>query len=300
MLAMANGANFSVPGAGKTTVAYALYEAERMADRVDRLLVIAPLSAFDAWIGEAPDCFDRPPRVARWEKNGAPRRAEVCLVTYQKLAIAYRDLSAWVREGKAHVILDEAHRIKRGWQGEWGRASLNLAYNAGRRDVLSGTPAPQGFRDLEALFDFTWPGQARRILPPEIYLRTPPPETGAAVASAIGPYFVRTTKSELKLRQPEKKVIGVPLENIQRDIYLALRDQYAGQFAISRRSRSDFARMGEVVMYLLEAATNPALLPAGGSTDDELGFQHPCPCPPIQAYRPFWPNIRATRRPANS
>src|SRR5215218_3369058 len=41
LLALPHGANFSVPGAGKTAVAYAAYEAERLAGRLQRMLVIA-------------------------------------------------------------------------------------------------------------------------------------------------------------------------------------------------------------------------------------------------------------------
>ena len=48
LLRLRHGANFSVPGGGKTAVAYALYELERIREHVNRLLVIAPLSAFDA------------------------------------------------------------------------------------------------------------------------------------------------------------------------------------------------------------------------------------------------------------
>jgi SAM-dependent methyltransferase len=44
LLALPNGSNFSVPGAGKTAVAYALYECERTARRVERLLIVAPLT----------------------------------------------------------------------------------------------------------------------------------------------------------------------------------------------------------------------------------------------------------------
>src|SRR5260370_88885 len=57
LLALPNGTNFSVPGAGKTAVTYALYECERSAGRVQRLLIVAPLSAFDAWKAEAAECF---------------------------------------------------------------------------------------------------------------------------------------------------------------------------------------------------------------------------------------------------
>ena len=115
LLVMPNGANFSVPGAGKTTVAYALYEAERSAERVDRLLIVAPLSAFDTWITEAKDCFSEPPSVSRYDGDLVPTTTEVCLVNYQRLAASYKELATWVRDAPSHVILDEAHRMKRGW-----------------------------------------------------------------------------------------------------------------------------------------------------------------------------------------
>ena len=55
LLALSHGANFSVPGAGKTAVAYATYEAERQRGRVDRLLIIGPISSFDLRLR----CLDR-------------------------------------------------------------------------------------------------------------------------------------------------------------------------------------------------------------------------------------------------
>lgn len=267
LLALPNGANFSVPGAGKTTVTYALYEAERLTGRVDRLLVVAPLSAFDSWMDEAKECFSTQPIVHRMDGRAVPPGVEVCLVNYQRLAAAYPRISLWAQAGRSHVILDEAHRMKRGWTGEWGRASLNLAYLAARRDVLTGTPAPQGLRDLDAILDFAWPTQARRILPAAIFQRVTPPGAASMVGSAISPLFVRTTKSDLDLPKPQFKVVEVPLTGLQREIYHALRNQYAGQISLSRTERSTFARMGQVVMYLLEAATNPRLLPFGSRPD---------------------------------
>lgn len=275
LLALPNGANFSVPGAGKTAVTYALYEAERMAGRVERLLVVAPLSAFEAWMTESVECFGQAPLLYRYDGDGLPERTEVCLVNYQRLAASYEQIAAWVAGKPCHVVLDEAHRMKRGWAGEWGRSALSLAYLAARRDVLTGTPAPQGMRDVEALLDFTWPGQARRIIPPEIFDRFPPPNAPASVANAIRPLFARTRKSELDLPEPDFFVTVLPLEGLQRQIYQALRNEYAGLFPVSRRERSDFAKMGEIVMYLLEAATNPQLLPAGASQFDDSGFRHP-------------------------
>lgn len=259
LLALSHGANFSVPGAGKTTVAYACYEAERQLGRVDRLLVVAPLSAFDAWITEASECLDPSPIVARLIDR-APRRAEVLLVNYQRLAARYSEVVRWVTEGRAHVVLDEAHRMKRGRSGEWGRTCLDLAHLAVRRDVLTGTPAPQHPRDFIAILDFLWPHQASRILPADARRPDPAPTVMRLVSSRLAPLFVRTKKDELGLNPPQRRVELVTMNPLQVEIYGALRTRMRHATEARPRERAMFGQMGEVVMYLLEAATNPALL----------------------------------------
>lgn len=267
LLALPNGANFSVPGAGKTTVTYALYEAERLAGKVAQLLVVAPLSAFDAWTVEADDCFDEPPQVFRFDGTEIPETAEVCLINYQRLPDSYDIIAKWLQSKPTQMVLDEAHRMKKGWGGAWGRNSLYLAHVATRRDILTGTPAPQSVKDVVALVDFVWPNQSKRILPPAVFASRPPKNIAAQVGDLIAPLFVRTTKAELDLPAPLLKIIEVPLDGHQRAIYQALKNQYAGDIQISRIDRAQFARMGRIVMFLLEAATNPALLPFGGKPD---------------------------------
>lgn len=276
LLALSHGANFSVMGAGKTTVALATYEAERQAGRVQRLLVIGPLSAFGAWIEEAVDCFVEPLMIQRFDGTPIKRDTELLLVNYHRLSSSYDDIASWVVRHRCMVLLDEAHRMKRGWKGQWGTACLNLAYLAQRREILTGTPAPQSPRDFVALLDYVWPTQALRILPSQVVSGQASSHLNSKVATAIAPLFVRTTKAELELPPIHHEVVPVPLAGLQRDIYLALRNQYAGQFAMDRCGRSDFLRMGRIVMYMLEAATNPKLLVAGSLEDaDPDVFRHP-------------------------
>lgn len=276
LLALPHGANFSVPGAGKTTVAYAAYEAERVAGRVEQMLVVAPLSAFDAWTTGADECFppDDKPVVSPFASDVDPD-AEVVVVNYHRLDSRYEALAAWVSQRPTLVLLDEAHRMKRGWDGTFGTACLSIAFLAARRDVLTGTPAPQGPRDLIALMDFLWPGQAQRILPREALVSPPPADAGHLVAQSIAPVFARTRKSELGLRPPNLQVIEVAPDPLQVQIYEALKDQYAGAFKVNMNDRAALARMGEIVMYLLEAATNPRLLSAGSASTDDITFRHP-------------------------
>jgi hypothetical protein len=275
LLGLPHGANFSVPGSGKTAVAYAVYEAERAARRVQQLLVVAPLSAFDAWEGEARDCFAGDSPVVRPFTDSVPGDTEVLLVNYHRLSNSYDALAAWVRQRPTLVLLDEAHRMKRGWSGQWGSACLNIAFLAARRDILTGTPAPQGPGDLIALLDFLWPAQALRVLPSRALTVPAPHDAGHIVAQSIGPLFVRTRKSELELTPPTLSVLEVKPEPLHAAIYEALRDQYAGQFGMGMRDRLELARMGDIVMYLLEAATNPHLLSAGSAAADDPSFRHP-------------------------
>jgi SNF2 family DNA or RNA helicase len=274
LLTIDNGANFSVPGAGKTTVELAVYEAERLAGRVEQMLVVAPLSGFEAWIEESAICLEPSPRVHAYTGAPVPADAELVLVNYQRLMTSYETIAAWASSRRTQIVLDEAHRMKRGRGGEWGRACLDLAFLAARRDVLTGTPAPQHPSDLIALLDFLWPGQAQRVLPAAALVSRPAPAAVAGVTQAIAPLFVRTTKAELQLREPEKKIVPVPLEGLHLTIYDSLRKRFS-ELARSQRERVELSAWAGTVMYLLEAATNPALLPAGSSSADPIEFRHP-------------------------
>jgi SNF2 family DNA or RNA helicase len=274
LLHLKNGANFSVPGAGKTTVSLAVYEAEKIRGSVEKLLVVAPLSAFEAWKEETKICLSPSPQLDVFDGGSVSPATEILVVNYQKLSSNYSQIADWVAADATMVILDEAHRMKRGRDGEWGSACLNLAFLAARRGVLTGTPAPQAPTDLVALFDFLWPTLAPKILPMEAVVGQPDERQLSALTASITPLFVRTTKDQLNLPPIITRLIKVPLEGLQREIYSSLRRQFSSMIG-SQRQRVLFSEWGGVLMYLLEAATNPGLLPAGSSTHDPMEFRHP-------------------------
>ncbi len=150
--------------------------------------------------------------------------------------------------------------MKRGRNGEWGAACLDLAHLAVRRDILTGTPAPQHPSDFVALLNFLWPDQARRILPVDATQAVPTPETMHAISRRLRPLFVRTRKNELGLRDPQLHVELTPMKPVQEEIYAALRARMARAVRSGGRDQATLARMGSVTMYLLQAASNPALL----------------------------------------
>jgi SNF2 family DNA or RNA helicase len=279
ILQLPHGADFSVPGAGKTTVALANFTLERARGRVQQLLVIAPIAAFQTWKEDSAACMKpEPSLVVHTGPEGLIRDdTDILLTNYNRVAADYDRIREYVALKPTQVILDEAHRIKRGAGGVHGRAVLDLAYAAYRRDVLTGTPAPQGAHDLIAPIRFLYPGQDQQILPVGAYSEreTRSEEVLHATSKAIARYFVRTPKSLLRLPPTKFTVIPKPMRPIQRAIYDSLLGRYRGSFLLDRSDRHQMDQLGRIVMYLLEAATNPMLLVAGSDQYDQEGFMHP-------------------------
>jgi SNF2 family DNA or RNA helicase len=279
ILQLPHGADFSVPGAGKTTVALANFSLERARGNVDQLLVIAPIAAFQAWKEDSVACIT--PKASLAVHAGPtgmiPEDLDILLTNYNRVAADYDRVREYVATRPTHVILDEAHRIKRGEAGVHGRAVLDLAYAARRRDVLTGTPAPQGAYDLVAPIRFLYPGQDQQILPDSAYSERDGRNEDVlrATSSAIARYFVRTRKSQLKLPPTRFNVISQPMGSIQYAIYKSLVGHYKGKFSLNHDDRHRLDRLGRVIMYLLEAATNPMLLVAGSDQADQEEFAHP-------------------------
>lgn len=270
---MRHGANFSVPGAGKTTVTLALHLRERAEGTVERLLVVGPLSAFESWEEETNAIVDPPLSTTRWT---APleRDADVVIVNYQRLRSALPDLVTWMTGRKVHLVVDEAHRAKRGTLGEWGRALSALAPLAVRRDILTGTPAPNHPKDLVALLDLLWPGgMATRSLPQAAMATEPTSASMTAMGRAIAPLYVRATKQDLRL--PPVTYVSVPVRmgDLQQAIYDAMLRRYAGLLDLGAVDADMFGRMGEVTMYLIQAASSPQLLAA--ATDPSRTYRYP-------------------------
>ncbi|WP_347057385.1 DEAD/DEAH box helicase [Blastococcus sp. HT6-30] len=275
LLQLSHGANFSVPGAGKTRVSLAAFVARRRRGEVDRLLVVCPKSAFESWQFEAVECFpDAPLVVARHGEEGV-LGADVLLVNYERLPDARPALIQWLQARPAMLILDEAHRMKLGPAGAWGAACLALGPHATARLILSGTPAPNGSKDLENLFSFVWPGQGRAAVTRAIAgndLRT--------ASKMLRPLFVRTTKSELQLPPVTTTVRRLKLPPLHRDLYDALRGEMSGRWS---GDPSDVEALGRVLMYLMMAATTPALLAAGASPHEPLPYRVPPLQPPANS-----------------
>jgi superfamily II DNA or RNA helicase len=240
------GGNFSVPGSGKTTMTFAVYVALRERGAVDRMLVVAPQGAYEAWEEESQECFvpDRRPSLELAPR--APRRStEVLVVNYERAsqAAVRAAIHGWSRGHRLLVVFDEAHRAKRGSRGEHGRGALDLAELAERRLVLTGTPMPNGVEDLEAILDLAWPGHGRQL--------------ASSVTPGADRSWVRITKDQLELTPAELTVVPVHLDENHRRIYDAVVTGLAAMVD-QLQARPEFA--STATARLVAAASNPALL----------------------------------------
>ncbi|MGA3036413.1 MAG: DEAD/DEAH box helicase [Vulcanimicrobiaceae bacterium] len=247
-------AEFSVPGAGKTTTALAFYALKRAPS--DRLLVVAPINAFAPWEEQVALCFgSNAPGVVRLV-GGADdisrtlaERPDVALINYHRLAQpgVHQSVAAYLGTGNVFMFLDESHKIKRGEGGAWGNAVLSIAHLPKGKLVMSGTPLPNSEADLVAQL---------RFLHPEADVDE------GNVRSLIQPIFVRTTKAQLGLPDPIRRAVPIPLAPGQRRLYDLLSSEVARQAeeSLTRRDRGSIRRLGRSVLRLLKFVSNPALL----------------------------------------
>jgi SNF2 family DNA or RNA helicase len=268
VLTVGHGANFSVPGAGKTTIALAAYAGFSRQALVDRLIVVAPRSAFKPWEEEFEACLGRPPTSVRLTGDPASRDRiyarssdfELFLVTYQMAANDVARLAGVCRRHAVFLILDESHHVKRLEEGQWADAVLALAPHAKRRLVLSGTPMPQGYEDLWTQFTFLWP--SRDVLGEKSLFRR---QCDSGVTSDIGsrvrPFFRRIRKADLALPPLEVERRMVNLAPHQQRIYDAIRQKILHELTMEPSDTSVLRQWRRAkLVRLIQAASNPALL----------------------------------------
>ncbi|GAB4584303.1 DEAD/DEAH box helicase [Nocardia sp. IFM 10818] len=266
LLSLRHGANFSVPGAGKTRVGLAVFQALRNISGVERLLIVGPKSAHESWQFENRECLETPLRMDVYSR-GADPAAESLIINYERLDGAVNELGRWLAARPSMLLLDEAHRMKLGAEGTYGSACLALGPRARHRLILTGTPAPNGVKDLENLFGFVWPGYGRQRVVQAVAGGDLP-----RASRVLQPLFARTTKGELGLPPVTSTFRSISLPPIHKEIYDALVGRYSAR---ASASESEFQALGKAVVYLLMAATSPALLSVGTTRYEPLSYQVP-------------------------
>lgn len=267
LLKIKHGANFSVPGSGKTTMVYAYYNELKRENIIDKLFVVGPFSSFSPWEEESEKCFGRRLNSARlvgirrqsYYLN--PEGIELFLCHYQTAANDQDEIIDLCNKYKILFVIDESHYIKRFAGGVWSDALLSIAPNAERRVILSGTPMPNGYMDLWSQMTFLWPGKQVLGERNAYKNRCLEVEKQEDIKKEIRPFFYRVKKSDLNLPIPKIIKTLYPLQPIQEQIYYALSTKLLSDLKLQPDDRQKLKQWRKAKMVrLLQAAVNPSLL----------------------------------------
>jgi SNF2 family DNA or RNA helicase len=271
LLSLSNGANFSVPGAGKTTVTFALHLLIRKPGQ--HFMVVAPKAAFQAWLDIVGECMDEdaPDHGAEpftlligtedQTRQALHSGATRFVMSYDMVIRQQGLLAAHFATTPTHLVLDEAHRMKAGWQSQRGAFLLRVADDPVRRDILTGTPMPQAASDIESQLDFLWPGHGYGL---EV-------SHGKSPRDVLGNLYVRTTKQELGLPKAMRQFIDVSMDDGQLALYSIVRNEFLRNYSktVSHgMGDAQFLKARKSVMRLLQLSVNPVLALSAMANDD--------------------------------
>lgn len=266
-----HGANFSVPGSGKTTMVYAYYDELKRQGVIEKIFVVGPFSSFSPWEEESEKCFGQKLNSARLV--GARRQSyflqssqyELFLCHYQTAANDKDEIIDLCKRHKILFVIDESHYIKRFAGGVWSEALLTIAPNAKRRVVLSGTPMPNSYKDLWSQMTFLWPSKQVLGERNSYQNRCDDVAQQEEIKREIRPFFYRVKKSDLNLPKPKTNKTYYDLKPIQAKIYQALSERLLNdvkdisKFRFEDKQKLKQWRKAKMVR-LLQAASNPTLL----------------------------------------
>lgn len=269
LLAVKNGANFSVPGSGKTSVAYAVFEQLRASKDVEKLFVIGPISSFMPWEDEAEACYVNKPNIARVlgakkERDIIYRESknyDIFLCSYQTASNDIDRIIKLFSKYKFMLIVDESHYIKKIQDGVWANTAIKISRFAVRRMILSGTPMPNSLADLWSQFTFLWPGEhvlGERKSYLELIENTNSTEV---VREKVRPFIFRVKKQDLALPKTNFNIIKCKMSPYQAQIYRAMAIRFLQQLNIEHEEKVYIRDWRKAKMIrMLQTASNPALL----------------------------------------
>lgn len=275
-----NGANFSVPGSGKTTTLLSVYEKLRLEGKCNLLYIIGPPSCFQPWQNEFYETLGRrPDSIILSGGNKSFRKSEyfrsqenayeLYLSTFHTALNDCKDIIRFFSQIKieAFLIIDEAHYIKQ-LGGSWANSLLEIGKKAAFKGVLTGTPIPKSYKDLFNLFDFLWEensplNQEVKIQIDNWERKKENEKVKALLEKQIGALFYRVRKKDLGLIPAVfHDPLIVPMKEIEKSIYDSIKAK------IFELNQSDYFRNEDILnklwkgrmMRLRQAVSYPKLL----------------------------------------
>ena len=208
-LGLPYSADFSVPGAGKTWIGYAVFSTLKSRGQVKKLLVVGPISSFRPWEEEHLLIFGK---KANFREIKGPRderhlaikegiKNEILLISYHSISSDEQKVAELLSQGDFMVILDESHNIKQP-EAKRTNAVLRLSKYCKHRMILSGTPIPRSIEDIYTQFAFLDPDRDVLGQESDFIGMVNQDESLELLKQRISPFYYRIRKSEFDPKLP--------------------------------------------------------------------------------------------------
>lgn len=261
MYEMARAANFSVPGAGKTAMvlgvfAYLNREDAPKNEKIDRLLVVSPLNAFDSWKREFKEVFGDKKTLRSIDSQTSQDFvydlsinwgvSNLVLVNYESLPKYLNKLNQNM-DINTMLVFDEVHRVKNP-EGTRAEKALVLSKKPKFKYVLTGTPIPNNYKDIYNFLHILYGNEYNSYFGWDLgFLANPKVRQIRDINSKLYPFFWRTNKKDLNVPVAEEDYI---------EIVEASSEQLDLAELIYSNEESILAKL----IRLIQASTNPSLV----------------------------------------
>ncbi|WP_041601477.1 SNF2-related protein [Halobacillus halophilus] len=259
MYEMQRASNFSVPGAGKTTMAYLVfsYLTSPEVDNVDKIVMIGPKNSFLAWKQEFRENFgeNKTLRVLDVQSHKySPTefiteagKCNIILVNYESVQ-KYQDVLSSVIDERTMLILDEVHKIK-GIESSRAQSVMAVTKRAKLKYALTGTPIPNSYEDIYNLLKILYDDEYGLYFNfRKDQLKNPNAVMIERINDLLYPFFWRTTKAQLQVPPARENELLYVMANEQEQQLLNLLYRKYGHSVF------------HLYIRLIQASVNPLLL----------------------------------------
>lgn len=261
MYEMSRAANFSVPGAGKTSMVLGVFAYLNRANApaneiIDRILVVSPLNAFDSWKREFEAVFGNKKPLKSIDSQTSPDFSNDLAVNWgvsNLVLVNYESLPKYLTRLEENIdintmlVFDEVHRIKNP-NGVRAKKALELSKKSKFKYVLTGTPIPNTYQDIYNFLHILYGNEYNSYFGWDSnFLYNPKIRQINEINKKLYPFFWRTNKNDLNVPKAEEDYI-ITVDPSQEQLALA---EY-----IYSKENSSLAQL----IRLIQASTNPSLL----------------------------------------
>lgn len=215
---MKRSANFSVPGAGKTTMVYGTfaYLSSKKINKVSKIVMIGPKNSFLSWKQEFKNVFGDKRNLKALDihsKSFSPEmmyknisQYNLFLINYESLP-SYKDSLKSIIDKETLLVFDEVHKIKR-IDSERSKIAIELSQYTPYRIVLTGTPIPNNYQDVWNFLHILYSFEYRQYFGFTLTQLSNLSSTDIdEMNRKLNPFFWRVTKNQLSVPEVNPDII---------------------------------------------------------------------------------------------